>query len=82
MANEKLKVPEELTTIYNEYMAAQELRDSYIKKPFAFKRAVRAANLARKKRVRFWSEAMKLYPDLSDTVTDGEYIWKQEGVTK
>jgi hypothetical protein len=57
-------VPEELKEIWLDYEAAEELKNSYIKRPFGFKNAVKASKLAQRKRNEFWQGIYKLYSDL------------------
>ena len=77
---EKKKVPEELTIIYQDFRALEEMRDLYIDKPLGFRRAVRCQKLAKRKRYEFWRKIEELYPDTvgQGMTSDGEYLWKEE----
>ena len=65
-------VPKELCDIFAEYTSLWDLKQMYVKRPFGYKKAVRAGNSAEKKRTEFWKKLYKLYPD----TYEGEHAWK------
>jgi len=68
-------IPEELKEIWIDYVAANELMDTYVKRPFGFKKALKASGLAQRKRHKFWNGIYKLYPDISKKASIDKSTW-------
>ena len=61
---EEYKIPEQTKAIHTELTALEDVRDCYIKRPFGFKKAVKAAGKLHDKQIEFWGKVHKLYPEL------------------
>ena len=59
-------IPQEVADIMVKSYALNNLRDTYAKLPFGFKKAARAAIEAEKFRVEFWNKVYKIYPKIVD----------------
>ena len=68
---EKKKLPQELIDIWIEYSALDQLKEDYVKKPLGYKKAVKCAKAAERKRWEFWDGVFALYPK-----TRGVKGWK------
>jgi hypothetical protein len=67
MSSEKeYDVPEEISDIDTEVIALEDLRDVYAKRPFGYKKALRASREAVKMNNMFWKKVRKLYPQLDN----------------
>lgn len=57
-------IPEEVIELTNKMYAFANLRDIYVKLPFGFKNAKKAAMGHERYRTKFWRMVWKLYPEL------------------
>lgn len=83
MKNKLYSVPDELVEVEIEYQAAVELRNIYAKRPFGYKKALRASADAVRSRDEFWRKIRELYPELASffDIFEDKYI-KYDGVRK
>ena len=56
-------VPEELKTLWLKKEAADNLKESYVRRPLGFKKALKCAELSRKLTDEFWKSIRALYPE-------------------
>jgi hypothetical protein len=61
---EKKELPQELIDIWIEYSALDQLKEDYVKKLFGYKKAVKCAKDAERKRWDFWDGVFALYPEV------------------
>jgi len=64
----KYPLPKELIDLVVEYVALEELRDTYVKQTFGFKKALKCSIEAESTKQKFWNKVHKLYPE---TVSKG-----------
>jgi hypothetical protein len=64
----EFSVPEEIVLLMNKSEAALELRDKYVKMPFSYKRALRAATDSVMFDRLFWKKIRELYPELEGSL--------------
>ena len=69
-------IPEELKNLWLEKEAADSLKESYIKRPLGFKKALKCAELSKKKADFVWSSLRKLYPELGPNLQIDTKEWK------
>jgi hypothetical protein len=60
-------VPDEIHEIWCKYTGYVDLRDIYVKRPFGYKKAVRAARDAEIARYKFWHSLRKVFPELTSS---------------
>lgn len=78
-------VPDDLCKIIEEAFGAEELRDTYARQMFGFKKALKAATVANKKRNEFWEGVRDIYPKLNGTLTFNRFrkvVWQEPAETK
>lgn len=59
----KLELPLEVQEIFEDYKSALDLKESYVKRPFGFKKALKASKFAENRRLLFWRKVEELYPE-------------------
>lgn len=58
-------VPDEIAVFFFESIALEDVRNRYIRMPFGYKKAVKAAVGARKSGAAFWQAIYTLYPEIN-----------------
>jgi hypothetical protein len=60
--DQEFTISDELRDLHDKYVAYTKVRDIYVKIPFSYKKAVKAAIDAEKTKSIFWGKFFKLYP--------------------
>ncbi|HUT44007.1 MAG TPA: hypothetical protein VMW95_06695 [Desulfobacterales bacterium] len=59
-------LPDDVKELFEKYVALQELRGKYVKRPCGFRKARECAIQSRLFRVKFWEKVRELYPEFKD----------------
>jgi hypothetical protein len=64
MKKKNYELPEEVKQIFDRMVACDELKESYVKRPFGYKKAMRASLSFQELRREFWTKVYNIYPEL------------------
>ena len=67
---------EELKNLWIDKEALDSLKESYVKRPFGFKKALKCAKLSEANRFKFWTSIKKLYPELGENISADLTKWE------
>ena len=69
-----MKATDEQKDMFVKYSGMIELRDAYVKRPFSYKKARKAAIEAKKLELIFWNSIRELYPETKREILIYDYI--------